>query len=142
MLVDKFHDENNYVIAVQDDEVMGMITVRDRRPFSLDQKIPHLDTYLPHFNKPCEVRLLAVNKSHRNGLVFKGLIEHLYLVSQKASYDIILISGTDRQVKLYTKMGFKTFASPVGTAQALYYPMYLYVDEMKKHLSNIIHFNL
>lgn len=47
MLVDKFHDENIYVIAVQDDEVMGMITVRDRRPFSLDQKIPLLDTYLP-----------------------------------------------------------------------------------------------
>jgi len=54
----------------------------------------------------------------------------------------VLTSGTDRQVKLYTKMCFKTVASPVCTAQALYYAMYLYVDEMKKHLSYIIHFNL
>ena len=39
ILVDKFHEENTYVIAKADEEVVGMIAVRSKRPFSLDQKL-------------------------------------------------------------------------------------------------------
>jgi N-acyl-L-homoserine lactone synthetase len=46
-LVDKFHAENTYLIALVDGELAGMLAVRDRRPFSLDQKLPDLDAHLP-----------------------------------------------------------------------------------------------
>ena len=44
------------------------------RPFSLDQKLPNLDAYLPPANKPCEVRLLMIELRHRQGRVFGELL--------------------------------------------------------------------
>ena len=46
-LVDKFHDENTYVICLSGTQLIGMLAVRGKRPFSLDQKLPRLDDYLP-----------------------------------------------------------------------------------------------
>src|SRR5215210_8492606 len=46
-LVDRFHDQNTYVVALDGDRVVGMLAVRTDRPFSLDAKVPDLDSYLP-----------------------------------------------------------------------------------------------
>jgi hypothetical protein len=37
--VDRFHDENTYLIAKDDDAVVGMLAIRAERPFSLDEKL-------------------------------------------------------------------------------------------------------
>jgi N-acyl-L-homoserine lactone synthetase len=34
---DRFHNENQYVVAKSGDEVVGVIAIRGYRPFSLDQ---------------------------------------------------------------------------------------------------------
>src|SRR5687768_18432872 len=47
LLVDRFHDNNTYVVSMLGDVVVGMICARDTRPFSLDAKVPQLDSYLP-----------------------------------------------------------------------------------------------
>ena len=39
LLVDRFHHENTYFICVRDGQLIGMVAARDRRPFSLDQKL-------------------------------------------------------------------------------------------------------
>src|SRR5258708_2609259 len=59
-LVDRFHDENVYVIGVRGDRVAGMVAIRERRPFSLDQRLPDLESFLPPGRAMCELRLLAV----------------------------------------------------------------------------------
>ena len=41
--VDRFHDENLYLIAVTGDAVVGTIALRGNRPFSLDQKLGNVD---------------------------------------------------------------------------------------------------
>ena len=46
-LVDKFHAENTYLVCLHGNQVVGMVAARGRRPFSLDQKLPDLDSYLP-----------------------------------------------------------------------------------------------
>ncbi|MFP3360481.1 aminotransferase, partial [Planococcus sp. SIMBA_143] len=40
-------------------------------------------------------------------------------------YNMALISGTDRQIKLYKRIGFESFGPMVGTEGAMYQPMYL-----------------
>src|SRR2546421_240842 len=79
-LVDRFHHENTYLIALDCDQLIGMMAVRDKRPFSLDEKLGNIDRYLPPGRKICEVRLLAVLPSHRNGLglqrALKLLVEY------------------------------------------------------------------
>ena len=46
-LVDKFHAENTYLIALSGRKLAGMLAVRGNRPFSLDQKLDQLDSFLP-----------------------------------------------------------------------------------------------
>ncbi|ATP38868.1 septum site-determining protein [Solibacillus sp. R5-41] len=126
-LIDKFHEENVYLIVYKNTEIVGMVAFRDARPFSLDQKIgdveKHLDKELCHYL--CELRLLAVKKAHRNGRVFTKLATSIYRYSYDKGYSACVISGTVREEKLYTQMGFRQFAPPVGTEEALYLPMVL-----------------
>ncbi|MEA2069026.1 MAG: GNAT family N-acyltransferase, partial [Verrucomicrobiota bacterium] len=78
-LVDKFHGENTYIICVNEDarKLAGMIAYRDKRPFSLDQKLENLDTYLPAGRSLCEIRLLAVEEEYRYTRISQGLIAQL-----------------------------------------------------------------
>ncbi len=130
VLVDKFHGETIYMICLNEiRELVGMICIRDKRPFSLDSKINNLDDLLPPNRHVCEIRLLSVKKEYRNGRVFYGLVRLLGQYCLGRGFDMAIISGTTRQLKLYEHLGFKIFADPVGTPEALYYPMYLTVEE-------------
>ena len=125
MLVDRFDDENVYVICRRGDRVIGMIAVRGTRPFSLDAKLGDLDSYLPPNRTLCEIRLLAVEPEYRTGVVFRGLVAELMALCLRSGYDTVVISGTTRQLKLYTHLGFVPFGPLVGRSGALYQPMYL-----------------
>jgi aspartate aminotransferase-like enzyme/GNAT superfamily N-acetyltransferase len=124
-LVDRFHDENLYVIALHGRELAGMVAIRQQRPFSLDSKVTNLDAHLPAGRKPVEVRLLAIVPQFRKTAVFVALFEHVVRQCLNDGFDLAVISGTTRQLKLYQHLGFTPFGSVVGTAGALYQPMYL-----------------
>ena len=126
ILVDRFHEENVYAVCLRGRELVGMMALRCQRPFSLDQKVPELDRYLPAGrSKVAEIRLLATEKDRRGGRVFAGLMvaSARYLVQQ--GYDMAVISGTTRQLRLYRHMGFVPFGPLIGTPGAMYQPMYL-----------------
>ncbi|WP_062105700.1 aminotransferase class V-fold PLP-dependent enzyme [Bacillus niameyensis] len=126
MLRDQFHDENTYIIGLKEKQLVGMICVRSNRPFSLDRKIGEVEQHLPvQVNRPCEIRLLAVDPAYRNGRVFMGLTQGLIRYCLKMGYDAALISGTTREQKLYKQLGFQPFAYLTGDAQAAFQPMYL-----------------
>jgi aspartate aminotransferase-like enzyme/GNAT superfamily N-acetyltransferase len=124
-LIDKFDKENIYIIAKDGDEVVGMITVRANRPFSLDDKLENLDEYLPKQARPCEIRLLSVKKEYRKTRVFYQLVDLLVSYCLEHGYTIALISGTDRQIRLYKRIGFEPFGPMVGIEGAMFQPMYL-----------------
>lgn len=134
-LIDKFHRENNYVICIRDKTLVGMITVRGKRPFSLDQKLPNLDDYIPQGRKVCEIRLLAVKPEARNGIIFKNLMQKTAEYCLGQGYDLAVISGTLRQLKLYKHIGFIPFGPIVGTKEAPYQPMYLTLEAFRETLS-------
>ncbi|KAB2333327.1 aminotransferase class V-fold PLP-dependent enzyme [Cytobacillus depressus] len=126
--VDSFHDENKYIIVLKDQELAGMIAIRDQRPFSLDKKIGPVEKLLPEYaleGKLCEIRLLAVRKEHRNGRVFFMLVGALSDYAYKQGYSAAVISGTVREQKLYKQMGFEAFSDAVGTEDAQFIPMAL-----------------
>lgn len=127
-LVDRFDKENAYVICVWGREVLGMIAVRGKRPFSMDQKLENLDSYLPQGRSVCEIRLLSVERNHRNGIIFEGLISLLLQYCEKQEYNLAVISGTVRQEKLYKHLGFVPFGPRVGRPGAWFQPMYLTLE--------------
>ena len=129
-LVDKLHEENTYIICVNEDkqELSGMIAFRDKRPFSLDAKLENLDSYLPAGRSLCEIRLLAVEEKYRYSRISQGLIATLVQHAIDCGHDLAVISGTIRQAKLYKFLGFVPFGPLVGTEDAQYQPMYLTLE--------------
>ena len=130
-LVDKFHAENTYLICLQNQKLVGMLAVRGSRPFSLDQKLPKLDSYLPQGRTICEIRLLAIEKKFRGargGQVLQGILALLWQHGVEKSYDLAIISGTTRQFKLYQHLGFVPFGPVVGSDDAQFQPMYVTLE--------------
>ncbi len=128
-LVDKFHAENTYAICLQGDRLVGMVTGRGARPFSLDKKVPDLDSHLPAGHKVLEVRLLSVEKDFRNGFVFSKLVGLLAQHFKDMGFDLAIISGTTRQARLYKHLGFVPFGPLVGSGEAQFQPMFLTLEK-------------
>jgi len=135
-MVDKFHDQNRYVICVEKQCVVGMLALRNQRPFSLDEKLQDVDSHLPPHQSLCEVRLLAVEKRCRRGGVFHGLLREGVNYCMDHGHDLLVISGTVRQTRLYRHMGFIPFGPLVGTSDAHYQPMFCVVSDLIK---NVVH---
>src|SRR5438477_1648665 len=127
-LVDKFHSENTYLICLSGRKLAGMLAVRGDRPFSLDQKLEKLDSYLPAGRKVCAIRLLAVEKKFRGAQVLQGILALLWQHGIEKGYDLAIISGTPRQFKLYQHLGFVPFGPTVGTGEAQFQPMYVTLE--------------
>jgi aspartate aminotransferase-like enzyme len=130
-LVDKFNAENTYLISLQGRKLVGMLAVRGARPFSLDKKLPELDSYLPQGRTICEIRLLAIEKKFRGargGQILQGILALLWQHGVEKSYDLAIISGTTRQFKLYQHLGFVPFGPVVGSGDAQFQPMYVTLE--------------
>ena len=127
-LVDKFHAENTYLICLSHQKLAGMLAVRGARPFSLDQKLPKLDAYLPTGRTVCEIRLLAIEKKFRGAQVLQGILALLWQHGVEKGYDLAIISGTTRQQRLYQHLGFVPFGPLVGSGDAQFQPMYVTLE--------------
>ncbi|MBM4193507.1 MAG: alanine--glyoxylate aminotransferase family protein [Gemmatimonadetes bacterium] len=122
-----------FIVARQGDSVIGMLALRAERPFSLDGKLERLDQYLPAGRKPCEIRLLAVEANRRGGVVLRGLLRQLVDECDRRGFDVAVMSATTRQLQLYSHLGCVPFAHPVGTADALFQPMYITRERLIEH---------
>jgi aspartate aminotransferase-like enzyme/GNAT superfamily N-acetyltransferase len=138
LLVDRFHAENTYVICLADGDLAGMVALRGERPFSLDEKLERLDAYLPAARTLCEIRLLAVAPRYRKTGVFAGLVLRLVQLARARGYDLALISGTVRQLRLYRHLGFEPFGPRVGTARAQYQPMMLTLERFRDRAARLL----
>ena len=140
-LVDRFHTENTYFICRRDHELLGMICVRDRRPFSLDQKLGRLEDYLPQAEgaRLCEVRLLAVRPDLRRTRVLPGLLTMMARYCHEGGYDYVVMSGRVSQQRLYRRIGFIPFGPVVGDDDAPYQPMYRPVGNVAVEFAGQFH---
>ncbi len=121
-LVDKFHDKNQYFIALRDERVIGMVSAHDRPPYSVSDRLPD-PGILERFERPLEVRLLAIESEHRSGMVFAGLLGGLWEHAHAQGYTHVLISGIADRRSMYEQMGFKPLGPAVQSGQAEFIPM-------------------
>jgi hypothetical protein len=125
VLADPFLAQSTCFICLDSSRLVGMVTVCGRRPFSLDAKLPDLDSFLPPSSRPCEVRLLAIQKAHRGAQVLGGLLAMLIRHCLEAGYTVGLISAAKSQERLYRHLGFVPFGPPLGTERAPFHAMYI-----------------
>ncbi len=125
ILIDKFHEKNNYIIAKRNDKLIGMVCYNTQRPFSLDEKLEELDSYLPGSTNIAEIRLLSILPEERKKTVAYRLFQYVNDELTRLEIDTAIISGTTRQLQLYKHLGFTPFGPLVGKQGALYQPMYV-----------------
>jgi aspartate aminotransferase-like enzyme/GNAT superfamily N-acetyltransferase len=136
-LVDKFHRENIYFICKDKAEIIGMVALRNQRPFSLDGKLDNLDAFLAPGESLCEIRLLAIEPSRRHGRVFALLMREVFAYCADQGFDRGLISGRLENIPLYEKLGFLAFGPQVGKPGAMYQPMSITRDSVNRQLKLI-----
>lgn len=130
-LIDKFHSRNKYIIALKAEKLIGMVCYNQLRPFSLDAKITNLDQFLPTHTSLAEIRLLAVAAEDRKITIAYRLLQYLCGELIRHNIDAAVISGTTRQLPLYTSIGFIPFGPLVGSGDATYQPMYITLNELR-----------
>lgn len=131
-LVDRLHEQNTYFVALEGDAVVGMITMHDAPPFSVVKRLPDASILDRYEGRRLEIRLLAIRRSHRNQMLFAGL---LWMVFQHArSYDWLIISGVEQRIELYRSLGFRELGPPVPDGRASYTPMIMRVADMPEHV--------
>jgi len=123
ILIDKFHEENRYLICLLENEIIAMLALRANRPFSLDCKLENLNNYLPPHKSLCEIRLLSIKPAFRGTQIFYLLFKEAFAQVIKEQYDYLLICGVLAQQKLYRSLGFVPFGPLVGD-EVKFQPMY------------------
>jgi hypothetical protein len=137
-LVDHLMAGSTPFVCLEGRRLIGMVMISGERPFSLDQKLPNLDAYLPPANKPCEVRLLMIEPRYRQGRVFGELLVRAARWGRSQGYDLALISATVHQTKLYRHLGFVAFGPPIGTARAPFQAMYVTWDRAPASVRRLV----
>jgi hypothetical protein len=137
-LVDRFHDENTYVIAKRGEAMIGMVCIRRKRPFSLDGKLPDIHRLLPPAASICELRLLYVVPEERRSAVFIGLARALFAHAIAADHDLAIVSATLREARLYRHLGFVPFGPEVGAIDARYQPMWLNLSRLTEAAPSVV----
>jgi aspartate aminotransferase-like enzyme len=137
-LVDRFERDSLFIVARDAGEIVGMLALRQARPFSLDAKLADLDRYLPPGRTACEVRLLSVDPTRRQGIVLRGLLARLVRECDARGLDLAVMSATTRQLRLYQHLGCVPFADPVGTSDATFQPMYITREALLQSVGDLI----
>jgi len=122
-LVDKFHDKNRYFICKLGDKVVGMTATHDRPPFSVAKRLSDPAMLGRLGDRLLEVRLLAIDREHRNSQVFRGMLWLMYEFGMSHGYSHLIISGIEGRTRLYERMGFEPLGPAVPDGETSFVPM-------------------
>ncbi len=123
-LVDRFHESNQYFIAVRNGVVLGMISAHGGPEFSVTRRLPD-PGILDGLARPMEVRLLAIERGERNRMLLAGLLWQVYEFAAGNGYSHLLISGLAQRERMYRKLGFRALGPSVPEGEATFVPMML-----------------
>jgi aspartate aminotransferase-like enzyme len=137
ILVDKFHHKNVYLIGLRDDRVVAMVSIHDQPPFSVAERMPDPSVLSKPGTRPLEVRLLAIEPRERNNTLFFGLIWTLYGYALEKGYTHLFISGVEKRVKLYERLGFVSLGPAARCGEASFVPMVQVVGQLPDKLENM-----
>ena len=126
-LVDKFHEKNQYVIALEGDRVVAMIAIHTHAPYSVAEKLAD-PRILDSHGKLAEIRLLAIHPEHRHGTLLRRLFVAVY--ERSRGCDAIVISGRVEEQAIYRSLGFHPLGPAVRSGDAIFIPMFVKISNL------------
>jgi hypothetical protein len=137
-LIDPREPNSRFTIALREGKVVGMVAVSPHRPFSVEKRLSDPTIIDSLGARPLEIRLLAIDPPHRNGMLMAGLLGRMVLTAMQEGHDLLLISGLDDRVKLYERLGFRKLGPAVREGNANFYPMSLELENLPTHIQQDI----
>jgi aspartate aminotransferase-like enzyme len=138
LLVDRFHQENRYFVALEDSVVVGMISAHTGPEFSIARRLPD-PSLLGRLQRPMEIRLLAIEPKARRRTVLAGLLWQVYEHANAGEYSHLLISGITEREGMYRKMGFVSLGPAVPEGSACFVPMMMPMAGRRQSVAGRVH---
>lgn len=133
-LADRFEHKSRYRIALFDGRVVGMVSMSDQPPWSIEQRLPDV-AVLERLPGPLiEMRLLAIEPEHRHQMVLAGLLGGMLCHARDGGYGSILISGITTRIAMYERFGFRALGPAVPDGRAAFVPMALPLTEVPERI--------
>jgi hypothetical protein len=129
-LVDKFHDWSRYFLALDGERLVGMLSVHDRTPFSVESRLSDTSVVRRPGMRPLEIRLLAIEPAERRGPVLVGLTYAMNCYARASGYTHFVISAVTEQLDLYRHLGFAAMGPAIGPAEAAFVPMIATLEQV------------
>ena len=129
-LIDKFHQKNTYLVALDGDQLAGMVSVHFEAPFSVAGKMAD-PSVLDGLGKIAEIRLLAVDPAYRKSGILGGLLWSVF--SYCREHDTLVVSGRQEEEKMYRNLGFVPLGPAVASGGAMFLPMAASIPEVAEH---------
>jgi aspartate aminotransferase-like enzyme len=135
LLVDRFHDQNIYCIAVRDKQMLGMVAAHDGPPFSVETRLPDPSILASLKGPLLEVRLLALDRECRHRMILAGLLWELYRYACDRRYSHLIISGITDKAQMYQRFGFRALGPAVASGGASFVPMAMSLENPLEHVA-------
>jgi predicted N-acetyltransferase YhbS len=129
-LADRFEHKSRYRIALFDGRVVGMVSMSDEPPWSIEKRLPDPSVLNQLPGPLIEVRLLAIEPEHRHQMVLAGLLGGVLLHARGNGYGSIIISGITAKIAMYERLGFRALGPAVPDGKASFAPMALPLTEV------------
>ncbi len=124
-LIDKFHDKNSYFVALDNGDVVGLVSTHWTRPFSIEERCPGFGEKIPLDARVAEIRLLAVRRDYRRSGVFWGLVATVAEFLLKAGFEVAVISALSERQSMYERLGFEALGDATSSGEASFVPMFI-----------------
>ena len=134
LLIDRFESSSRYLIAVDEQKLVGMLCLRGSRPFSVEKRLTDVQVLEQLAQPVMEVRLLAVKTGHREKLALLGLLGELLRVARAENVGTLVISGVTSRLDLYRKMGFVDLGPAVPEGRTAFVRMAVAVRNLPDHV--------
>jgi GNAT superfamily N-acetyltransferase len=130
LLPDRFEHKSRYRIALQGGTVVGMVSVCDQPPWSIEKRLPAPDALSALPAPLLEVRLLAIDPAHRHQMVLAGLLGGVLQYARDRAYGAIIISGIRERIGMYERFGFRALGPLSVEGPVAFAPMALRLDQV------------
>ena len=124
-LIDPFEARSRFLIAVEDERILAMVSFHREPPFSVEKKLKDPSVLMSLAAPLFEIRLLAIDPAHRLTSLLTRLLVRLYGLLVAEGARTVVISALTLRLPMYEFMGFRPIGPPVRSGGAAFTPMAL-----------------
>jgi histidinol-phosphate/aromatic aminotransferase/cobyric acid decarboxylase-like protein len=137
MLTDVLDDYNIYIVAKNDDEIIGFVSVTPPNPkgYSIDKYFARTSLPITFDSKLYEIRLLTVLERHRSSKAAGLLMYAAFRWIEDHGGERIVAIGRSEILNLYLKIGLKPLGYKTQSGAVSFELLTETVHSMRSHLS-------